>query len=277
MAWGDVRDVHGAHAACVRAARLPALHRGVRTRLHAVLRRPRHPTGTVPHMPPASQLSSRTSPRPSVCVQGVTRRLGNHLVLDHASLAVDGAGVIGVAGANGAGKTTLLRVIAQLLAPDAGDVAVCGFATDGDEAARARACVGWVPHHPIARPGRTIAANLLHASALQNMSRPLARASVARVIAEWSLESVQDRHPDQLSRGQLQRYSMARSDIARPPVLLLDEPTSALDSAARQRLDAALEQWAAERLVVVSSHEHAWLSQHARLMLRLDSGKVHVE
>ena len=63
---------------------------------------------------------------PAVRVEGVVKRFGANAALDGAALEVPGGMVFGLLGPNGAGKTTLVRILATLLAPDAGRAEVFG-------------------------------------------------------------------------------------------------------------------------------------------------------
>src|SRR5260221_12274306 len=78
---------------------------------------------------------------PAVRVEGVVKRFGATVALDGAGLEVPGGMVFGLLGPNGAGKTTLVRILATLLAPDAGRVEVLGRDV-GREPAAARELLG---------------------------------------------------------------------------------------------------------------------------------------
>ncbi len=71
-------------------------------------------------------MNGLTSSVPAVRVEGVVKRFGGTVALDGAGLEVPGGMVFGLLGPNGAGKTTLVRILATLLAPDAGRAEVFG-------------------------------------------------------------------------------------------------------------------------------------------------------
>src|SRR5258708_5852173 len=75
---------------------------------------------------PVTGVNGRGSSVPAVRVEGVVKRFGATVALDDARLEVPGGMVFGLLGPNGAGKTTLVRILATLLAPDAGRAEVLG-------------------------------------------------------------------------------------------------------------------------------------------------------
>ena len=83
---------------------------------------------------PVTGVNGRGSSVPAVRVEGVVKRFGATVALDGAGLEVPAGMVLGLLGPNGAGKTTLVRILATLLAPDAGRAEVFGHDV------RARAC-----------------------------------------------------------------------------------------------------------------------------------------
>src|SRR6266576_6598349 len=79
-----------------------------------------------PETGPVTGVSGRGSSVPAVLLEGVVERFGATVALDGAGLEVPGGMVFGLLGPNGAGKTTLVRILATLLAPDAGRAEVFG-------------------------------------------------------------------------------------------------------------------------------------------------------
>ncbi len=176
--------------------------------------------------------------------------LDAHVVVRRGPLTVDvvlevaDGEVLAVLGPNGAGKSTVLRVLAGLLPPDAGRVAVDGRTWDD---------VGDRVHLPVHRRplGMVFQDHLLfpHLSVLENVAfgprtrgapKATARAAAAAWIERVGLEGLGDRRPGQLSGGQAQRAALARALVGDPALLLLDEPLSALDARTRLAVRAEL-------------------------------------
>src|SRR5438309_7062179 len=95
----------------------------------------------------------------AVACDGLVRRFGERAALDGVDLHVPDGEFLLVTGRNGAGKTTLLRVLATVLRPSAGAVAVAGHALPR-EAPAARPLIGYVGHGPLTYPGLTAHENL---------------------------------------------------------------------------------------------------------------------
>lgn len=144
--------------------------------------------------------------------------------------------VLALLGPSGCGKSTLLRVAAGLEPLRAGSVTVNGGT------ARDHERVGIAFQQPNLFPWLTVAENVglglrFAANAAAREGRP-----VADLLDEFGLAGVADAYPSELSGGQAQRVSLARTVVTRPRVLLLDEPFAALDPRTR----AALTDWLLE-------------------------------
>jgi NitT/TauT family transport system ATP-binding protein len=157
------------------------------------------------------------------------------IALDGVNLAVEPGQIVALIGPNGSGKSTLLRVIAGLLAPDAGSAAIDGRPIDGPDAR-----VGLVFQEPRLLPWRTTASNVAYPLELAGVAPPARAAKVHELLATVGLEAAAAQIPSQLSGGMRQRAALARTLALEPEVLLLDEPFSALDELTRERLNLEL-------------------------------------
>ena len=161
---------------------------------------------------------------------------------------------ISIVGRSGCGKSTLLRVIAGLLKPSAGNVAVMG--TSAAEARLYRS-FGIVFQSNVMLPWL---------SAIQNVRLPLEVVPKASIPPRYSpeellrmvgLEGQENKFPRQLSGGMRQRVAIARALSFDPPILLMDEPFAAVDALIRQKLHILLMDICAktQRTVVFITHD----------------------
>ncbi len=189
---------------------------------------------------------------------GLQRSFGALRVLRGVDVRVHAGEALVIAGPNGAGKTTLLRVLAGLARPSAGQVRVLGVPL-GPSAPDARRPIGFVSHLSMLYDDLTVYENVVLAARLYGSRDP--GAAARRALEAVGLADRGDEQPRRLSRGLLQRASIARALVHEPRLLLLDEPFTGLDAPAAERLRALLRQRlsAGLALVLVTHHlAEAW-------------------
>ena len=167
-------------------------------------------------------------------ITDVVVRFGARDVLDGLSLRVDEAEIVAVLGASGAGKSTLLRVIAGLLRPDSGMIALDGVDIT-DRPAHLRN-IGMMFQDEQLFPHLDVAANIAFGPRMHRWSAPEIKARVDELLRIVGLDGFGDRRVDRLSGGEKKRVALARSLAPRPAVLLLDEPLTGLDRDLHDRL-----------------------------------------
>jgi molybdate transport system ATP-binding protein len=180
--------------------------------------------------------------------------LAAHIAVRRGTLLVDAAfdvpsgEVLALLGPNGAGKSTIVRVLAGLLRPDAGRVAVDGAVWD--DAATHRPAhersVGMVFQEALLFPHLSVADNVAFGLRTRGTARAPARATADGWLTRVGLEGFGPRRPGELSGGQAQRAALARALVVDPALLLLDEPLSALDARTRLTVRAELRRHLAE-------------------------------
>lgn len=179
---------------------------------------------------------------PAVEAIGVTRRFGDHTVLDAVDLTIPDSSFFCLLGPSGCGKTTLLRIIAGLDLPDAGMLRIGG--TDHTRTPAHRRPTNLVFQSGALFPHMSVAENI--AFGLRGQSKDEVRRRVAEVLTLVAMDGYGDRAPATLSGGQRQRVAIARSLVRRPDVLLLDEPLSSLDLSLQLRMRRELRTWQRE-------------------------------
>jgi ABC-2 type transport system ATP-binding protein len=208
---------------------------------------------------------------PLIHAEALVRRHGGREVLRGASLTLAAGQALGLLGVNGAGKSTLLRILAGVLAPDAGHLRIAGADLREDPAA-ARTLIGWLPERAPLYPELTVAESLAFAARLRGLGGAGARTAVARAIERCDIGSVRGRLCGMLSRGFAQRVGLAQAIVHEPPVLLLDEPTAGLDPLQAQRFHDLLAALKPGRAIVLSSHQLAEVQAGCDLAAVLHAG-----
>ena len=152
------------------------------------------------------------------------------------SFEVETGEIFGLIGRNGAGKTTLTKIVATLVQPTTGSVAVRGHdSVSEDEDVRRE--IGLATAEERSFYWRlTSEQNLMFFARLHGLSDRVAKQRIKDLFAKLELEEIARRRFGELSTGNKQRLAVARAMLTTPPVLLLDEPTRSLDPLAAARM-----------------------------------------
>jgi NitT/TauT family transport system ATP-binding protein len=172
-----------------------------------------------------------------------TARRGAVVALQEIDLTIDRGEFVSLIGPSGCGKSTLLRIIADLLAPTAGEVQV-----NGKPARRARLDqdYGIAFQQAGLLDWRTVQANIELPLELHGVDRAERRARTQELIELVGLTEFAKHRPPQLSGGMQQRVAIARALAESPTLLLMDEPFGALDEMTRERMQNELVRIAGE-------------------------------
>ena len=171
-----------------------------------------------------------------IAARDLSVRLGERLVVDRVSFALEPGGALGVVGESGSGKSTLLRALAGLEAVAGGSVTWENAPLGAGPRVRGEKLqmVFQDPYGSL-HPRHTVARALGEPLLVHGIGDRAARIDAA-LAAVGLGESFRYRFPHQLSGGQRQRVAIARALMLAPRLLLLDEPTSALDVLAQAEL-----------------------------------------
>lgn len=170
-------------------------------------------------------------------IQGLKKSFGFKPILRGINLELYRGQRMALMGANGTGKTTFLRILAGLTKPSAGIVCVNGLDIVQD-AQQVRRLVGFVAHQPYLYEELTALENLLFFGKMYTVIDAQERA--IHLLRRVGLEKKARERVTTLSRGQVQRLSLARALLHTPQLLLLDEPDTGLDQEGHELIEAVL-------------------------------------
>ena len=183
--------------------------------------------------------------------------------------------IFGLLGPNGAGKSTTIRMLCTLLEPTSGQATVNGFDTV-KQANDVRRSLG-----TLLAGERSIywkltgRENLQYFAALYHIPPTLARKRVEELIERMELKERANELVEKYSTGMKQRVAIARSMLARPPILLLDEPTLGLDpQAARQLRELIAELKQEGHTILLTTHYMEEADQLSDRIGIIDKGRV---
>jgi ABC-2 type transport system ATP-binding protein len=198
--------------------------------------------------------------------------------LKNVSFTIEEGEIFGLIGRNGAGKTTLTKIIATLVQPDGGSVAVNGFDSVRDEV-KVRSLIGLATAEERSFYWRlTATQNMMFFARLYGMNDSAARARIAELFEELDLIALAKRRFAEMSTGNKQRLAVARALLARPPVLLLDEPTRSLDPLAAAKMRELILRLSADSerkvSILLTSHNLTEVEELCRRVAIISNGEI---
>jgi ABC-2 type transport system ATP-binding protein len=217
--------------------------------------------------------TTRTSPY-VVETEGLTKRFGDRVAVDHVDLRIPAGSAFGYLGPNGAGKTTLIRMLLGLTGATAGSMRLLGLDMPGRRA-QALARVGAIVEEPRSHPFLTGRENLEIAAAARERA---AHARIDGALARVGLAQRADDRVKTYSLGMRQRLGVARALLGDPELLILDEPMNGLDPAGMEDMRLMIRGLVAEgRTVVLSSHLLDEVEKTCDAIAIVDGGRIVVQ
>jgi branched-chain amino acid transport system ATP-binding protein len=219
-------------------------------------------------------------------INAVAIRFGGVQAVADVSCSIASGELVGLIGPNGAGKTTLIRIIAGVLAPDAGRISISGTDVTSYSTER-RVRKGLAITHQIVRPFRsmTVLDNVAVAAGHRLTANPLRallqyrrgpeEVRAREVLASVGLAGTEKKLVTALPLGQLKRLEVARALAVDPILMLLDEPLAGLNrSEAIELIDVITAINARGVTTVLVEHNLAEVVRVCRRLIVLDQGKI---
>jgi len=201
------------------------------------------------------------------------RIVGNKILIEDATFDVLNGEMLAIVGPSGSGKSSLLRLMNRLDEPTSGTVYVQGIDYREIAPRELRRKLSMVTQRPYLFPG-TVQENLRFGPLQRGEAVPAGE--IAKLLDRVGLSGYGDRNVANLSGGEAQRVSLARTLANSPLVLLLDEPTSALDESSKLEIERLIKEIVQERRLtcIIVTHDTAQARRLAGRALLVESGRI---
>lgn len=207
-------------------------------------------------------------------IKDLSKRFGDHHVVESVSFSVHSGETLGLLGPNGAGKTTTIRMLTGLVRPSSGKITVGGYDVLKNPI-EAKRLFDISPQEPSLHPHLNIAEDLYFYARLRGLNRSDARKRAHETLQWAKLKEHAAKNGHQLSGGMQRRLLMARALITDPPILYLDEPTTGLDPQSRHALwDYISELKGKKKTIILTTHYMEEAEMLCDRVIIIDCGKI---
>src|SRR3954466_15305664 len=203
---------------------------------------------------------------------------GGSVGVDRISMRIGRGEFVFLVGPTGCGKSTCIRLLMKELEASEGDALISGHSLSDMPRKRVpnlRRNIGVVFQDFKLLPNRNVYANVAYALEVIGESRESIRRKVPDILRLVGLSTKLHNYPDELSGGEQQRVSIARSFVNHPPLLLADEPTGNLDpetSIGIMQLIYRINRTGTT--VVVATHDREMVDKMRRRVIELNQGRI---
>lgn len=206
-------------------------------------------------------------------VQGLTKRYGDRVAVDHVTFSVKKGEILGFLGPNGAGKTTTMRMLTCFLPPDEGEAQICGY-NIFENAQEVKKNIGYLPEFPPLYEEFLVTSYLDHVARLKGVPSKKRKEAVDVAMEKCGLVDVRGRLIANLSRGYKQRVGLAQALVHDPQVLILDEPTVGLDPNQIREIRTLIKNLKGNHTVILSTHILPEVSMTCDRIAIIHQGKI---
>src|SRR6266498_2323199 len=190
----------------------------------------------------------------AVVTQGLTRRFGKRVAVDHLNLQVRAGELYGFLGPNGAGKSTTLRMLCGLLEPSEGTGTVLGIDLTR-EPERIKSLIGYMSQKFSLYDDLTVVENLMFYARAYMVPRAARASRIAQMAQLADLTGRERQLAGTLSGGYRQRLALACALVHSPRLIFLDEPTAGVDPVSRRNFWGLIRRLADQgTTIVVTTH-----------------------
>lgn len=210
----------------------------------------------MPNTPPKDQRPITKSNMQDIVIkaEGLTKKFGDFIAVDHISFEVQKGEIFGFLGANGAGKTTAMRMLTGLSNPTSGQVQVAGFDLY-KEVEKIKKQIGYMSQKFSLYEDLTVRENIRFYGGVYGLSEDLIKSRTDDLLERLQLAHEADQLVGSLPLGWKQKLAFSVAVLHRPLIVFLDEPTGGVDPVTRRNFWEMIYEAAAEGITVfVTTH-----------------------
>lgn len=213
-----------------------------------------------------------------ITVHKVTKKYGQHAVLDEISFEVEGGEFVSIVGPSGAGKTTLIHAMIGATNFDSGKIKVDNLELSNmkhEDIQAYRRQIGIVFQDFKLLPNQTVFENVAFALEVCGYDKKFIQKRVTDVLKIVGLEEQKNQFPKQLSGGEKQRTAIARALAHAPQLLFADEPAGNLDpenAIALAKLFMKINQ--SGTTIILATHNKDIVNTVNKRVIALNKGKI---
>jgi ABC-2 type transport system ATP-binding protein len=206
-------------------------------------------------------------------VEGLTKKFGDFMAVDHVTFSVQRGEVLGYLGPNGSGKTTTIRMLCGLLMPTEGTARILGIdVTKNPEAVKPN--IGYMSQKFALYDDLTVQENLQFYAGVYEIPAQDEAKRIDEILDMARLQKRRKAFTRELSGGWRQRLALGCALIHHPPLLFLDEPTSGVDPVARREFWDLVYQFASEGTTIFITTHYMDEAEHCNRTAFMHRGKL---
>ncbi len=209
----------------------------------------------------------------SVVTEGLTKRFGDRLAVDHIDLTIRQAEIYGFLGPNGAGKSTTIRMLCGILDPTEGSGKVLGYDI-WTERERIKENIGYMSQRFSLYDDLTVQENLEFYAQIYSVPREERLPRIREIIRRTGLSGRERDLAGTLSGGYRQRLALGCAIVHRPRMVFLDEPTAGADPVSRRNFWDLVYLLAAEGTTIMVTTHYMDEAEHCDTLGFIYNGRL---
>jgi len=207
-------------------------------------------------------------------VKNLVKKFKSTIAVNNISLEIEKNNTLGLLGPNGCGKTTSIGMMLGLITPTSGEIFIDGIKLNSENRINLLSLMNFASPYVELPKKLTVKQNLEVYARLYGVSNKVER--IEELVEDLNLSKFLDKNTGELSSGQKNRVSLAKSLINKPKLLFLDEPTASLDPDVGDFVREYLEKYKNknELTMLLASHNMKEVERLCGKIIMMKQGKI---